>query len=246
MDQPTITSIELTPLDCACVIHGDAYSWQYVDNLYHMLCRNLTRPVRMHVYTEHEREVTSPYIKHALKDWRISGPRQSWWYKMQLFNPKLHNGPMLYFDLDVVITRNIDWMWKLPLENFWAVRDFKYLWRETFYGINSSIMWFDNSRYSWIWEKFRHEDLQRNIKRFRGDQDYLTEVLTTDQIRFFNPEYIQSYRWQSVGGGYDFNKRIYRQPTLPTQLTENTCVMIFHGKPKPGEVSDPLVKHYWQ
>ena len=45
------------PIDCACVIHGDVYSWKYVDVLYSMLSRNLSRPIRMHVYTEQHLEV---------------------------------------------------------------------------------------------------------------------------------------------------------------------------------------------
>jgi hypothetical protein len=238
----------ITPLDCACLIHGDAYSWQYVDTLYSMLTRNLSRPVRLHVYTEHEREVPAPYIKHALKDWRIGGPKKSWWYKMQVLNPKYHNAPLLYFDLDVVITRNIDWIWQLPLAHFWTVKDFKYLWRETHQGINSSIMWFDVNKYSWIWEKFRAENLNRNMSRFHGDQDYLTDALnhTKELPRFFDLDLVQSYRWQALDGGFNFAKRIYHRPNLGVELGPRTAVLIFHGKPKPGDVSDSVVKQYWQ
>lgn len=235
-----------TPLDCACVIHGDGYSWQYVDTLYNMLCRNLSRPVRLHVYTEREREVPGKYIKHELKDWRIGGPRKSWWYKMQIFNPKHHNGPLLYFDLDVVITRNIDWIWQAPLHHFWTIKDFKYLWKPTHQGLNSSLMWFDVAKYSWIWEQFRFEDLNRNMVRFRGDQDYLTDVLSNDPPRFFDPEYVQSYRWQALDGGYNFAKRIYYRPNLGVEIGPKTSVLIFHGKPNPGEVTDPLIRQFWQ
>jgi hypothetical protein len=73
---------------------------------------------------------------------------------MQLFNTDHYAGPLLYFDLDVVITRNIDWIWQLDLQHFWAVRDFKYLWRPTSYNINSSIMRWDTRRYGHIYEEF--------------------------------------------------------------------------------------------
>jgi len=236
------------PLDCACVIHGDAYDWRYVDILYNMLQRNLTRPVRLHVYTEQERTVPAPYIKHALKDWRIGGPRKSWWYKLQIFNPKFHNGPLLYFDLDVVITRNIDWIWQLPMCHFWTIKDFKYLWRPTHQAMNSSVMWFDVAQYSWIWQQFRTENLAKNMARFHGDQDYLTEAFKTDsqQLRFFDDDLIQSYRWQVLDGGFNFAKRIYLRPNLGVELGPLTSVVIFHGKPKPGEVTDPLIQQCWQ
>jgi hypothetical protein len=69
-------------IDCACVIHGTGYDWIYVEQLRNMLSRNLSREVRLHVYTEASRSVPAPYIKHELTDWGISGPKRSWWYKI--------------------------------------------------------------------------------------------------------------------------------------------------------------------
>ena len=66
------------PIDCACVIHGDVYQWHYVDTLYSMLTRNLSRPIRMHVYTEHDRPVPPHMIKHVLTEWPgIQGAKKS-------------------------------------------------------------------------------------------------------------------------------------------------------------------------
>ena len=76
-------------IDCACVIHGNGYDWIYVDRLYSMLKRGLSNDIRMHVYTEANRKVPEPYVKHELKEWAgVSGSKKSWWYKMQLFNPE--------------------------------------------------------------------------------------------------------------------------------------------------------------
>ena len=79
--------------DCACVIHGTGYEWVYVEKLYNMLSRNLQHGIRFHVYTEASRPVPLHMIKHELTEWPgISGPRRSWWYKMQLFNTAHHAG----------------------------------------------------------------------------------------------------------------------------------------------------------
>ena len=89
------------PLNCACVIHGDAYSFDYVDKLYSMLSRNFSIPIVLHVYTESHRIVPAHYIKHNLVEWpKIFGPKKSWWYKLQLFDRTHHSGNLLYFDLD--------------------------------------------------------------------------------------------------------------------------------------------------
>ena len=107
-----------TPVDCACVIHGTGYDWTYVDRLYNMLNKHISRGVRLHVYTEADRPVPTPYIKHTLTDWGISGPKRAWWYKMQLFNPDHFRGQLLYFDLDTVIVNNIDWICNRAPEYF--------------------------------------------------------------------------------------------------------------------------------
>jgi hypothetical protein len=61
--------IELNTIDCACVIHGNLYPWEYVERLYHMIQTNLACPVRFHVFTEHDRPVPATMIKHILQDW---------------------------------------------------------------------------------------------------------------------------------------------------------------------------------
>jgi hypothetical protein len=237
---------QIETIDCACVIHGDAYSWNYVDKLYSMLCRHLTPRVRLHVYTEADREVPEPYIKHALEPLAIANPKRAWWYKMQLFNTAHHSGSLLYFDLDVVIVGNLDWIWQQPLDNFWTIRDFKYLWRPTFYGINSSVMWWNTGKYAYIWEKFKKQDLEYTMKKYHGDQDYITAEMPIKELKFFYAERVQSWRWQAVDGGYNFTKKCHQAPGLGTQLLPLTSILVFHGNPKPAEVVDSLVQQHWR
>lgn len=234
------------PVDCACVIHGDAYSWSYVERLYSMLNRHITPGIRLHVYTEEHRQVPSPMIKHSLSNWGITGPKKSWWYKIQMFNPEYHSGPMLYFDLDTVIINNIDWMWQLPLQYFWSVRDFKYLWRPTHYAVNSSVMLWDTQKFGHIWKQFLSEDFARTLKRYHGDQDYINDVIPATNRKFFDQNKVQSWRWQALDGGYDFSTRTHRLPNSGTAIDANTSILVFHGNPKPDQVADPAIVHHWQ
>lgn len=233
------------PIDCACVIHGDAYSWTYVDNLYNMLKRNISRPIRFHVYTEADRSVPDHMIKHALEPWHIPGTRRGWWYKMQLFNTEHHSGPMLYFDLDVVIVQNIDWIWQQSLTYFWSVRDFKYLWRPTHYAVNSSIMWYDTAKFVDVYNNFASNKLDTVLRRYHGDQDYINEMIKPAQRKFLDVTRIKSWRWEALEGGYEFRTKTYRKPGTGTDLAHNTSVLIFHGKPNPGEVFDPAITQHW-
>jgi hypothetical protein len=211
-----------------------------------MLSHHITPGIRFHVYTEADRPVPAPMIKHALTNWSISGPKQSWWYKMQLFNPAHHAGPLLYFDLDTVIVRNIDWIWQQPLRYLWAVRDFKYLWRPHDYQINSSIMWWDTRRFESAWQALQCQTLKKVMSENRGDQDYLARVISANDFRLFDPERVKSWRWQSLDGGYDFSKKCYKKPSTGTQIDHHTSVMIFHGRPKPSDITDPVILQYWK
>jgi hypothetical protein len=241
LETPTVT----TPIDCACVIHSTGYDWRYVDNLYSMLSRHLSRPVRLHVYTEADRPVPAPYIKHELMDWKIAGPKQSWWYKIQLFNSEHHRGPLLYFDLDTVITKNIDWIWQLKPRHFWAVKDFKHLWRPMYQSVNSSIMWWDTAQFDWVWRNFQELDLVQTVKRFHGDQDYINSVITEQQRRYFNTDWVKSWRWQCLDGGYDFKRRVWKSPGSGTNIKDNTTILVFHGNPKPDQTTDPVIVQHW-
>jgi hypothetical protein len=236
----------LGPINCACVIHGDAYSWKYVETLYNMLNRHLTSGVQMHVYTEAKRFVPPHMIKHELIDWGFGGPKKAWWYKMQLFNAKHYSGPLLYLDLDVVLTKNIDWICQLPTENFWSVRDFKYLWRPTSYNVNSSIMWWDTSKFNYVWDAFQKQELFHIIRKYRGDQDYIFDAIATTERKFFDIDRIKSWRWQCVDGGYDFKNRMFLTPNTGTQIPNKTSILVFHGKPKPGDLQDPVIVQHWQ
>jgi hypothetical protein len=228
------------------VIHGDAYGWIYVERLYNMLSRYITPGIRLHVYTEANRLVPAPMIKHALIDWDITWPRRGWWYKMQLFNTEHHAGPLLYFDLDTVIVSNIDWIWQQPLRYFWAVRDFKYLWRANHVGINSSVMWWNTKNYQYVWDSFCAQGLDNMVKRHHGDQDFLTVTIPPNECRYLDTSRIQSWRWQCQDGGYDFRHKRHRSPGPGTQIANSASVLVFHGKPKPGDLQDPVVLQHWQ
>ena len=237
-------------IDCACLIHDTLYDWSYVNKLYNSLCRNLTPTVRMHVYTESTRHVPQPYIRHNLEEWEgVRGPKRSWWYKIQLFNP-IHmlpdQGQMLYFDLDTVIVGNIDWLWNVNRDRFWAARDFQYLMKSSRWKINSSVMWFDPLKYSYVFKEFDIKQIVNNARcPWHGDQDYIFSKVK-DDVNYYSTDQILSYRWQVKEGGFDFRYRKPINPGAESTITGTASVLIFHGNPKPHEVTDRLILSHWR
>jgi hypothetical protein len=233
-------------VDVACVIHGAAYDWIYVERLYNMVRRNLSTPVRFHVYTEHDRSVPPHMIKHCLEEWPgIAGPRKSWWYKLQLFNPEHFTGDLLYFDLDTVIVNDIQWILSGSTDCFWTLRDFRYLQRGATNTLNSSVMWFNVERFSALWHRLETENIQEIVRRMPGDQDYITRFLDHNQVRFLPRERVISWRWQAQDGGYDFATRRHRAPGRGTEFSGDVSVLVFHGRPKPHQISDPVISRAW-
>lgn len=237
------------PVDCACVIHGNGYDWVYVERLHSMLSRHLTRGVRLHVYTEASRSVPPHMIRHNLMEWTgISGRKRSWWYKMQMFNPAHHSGQLLYFDLDTVIVDNIDWMVDLSPFYFWTIRDFRVLWKADVQNMNSSVMYWDTTKWSHVWSNFEQNGASKIISRYQhgGDQEYLTTVIAPEKRRFMDPDRVVSWRWTALDGGMNFTNRTYNRPGRGTILSPNNSVLVFHGDPKPHETNDVVIKQHWR
>jgi lipopolysaccharide biosynthesis glycosyltransferase len=153
---------------------------------------------------------------------------------------------LLYFDLDTVIVNNIDWLWQQPLRYFWAIRDFKYLWKSDSVGLNSSIMWWDTQQYANIWQEFQTEDIFKIMSRYRGDQDYISVKVKSADQRFFDPRRVKSWRWQCLDGGYNFQIKKHQHPGAGTQIDRDTSVLIFHGQPKPLESTDSAILEHWR
>jgi hypothetical protein len=163
-----------------------------------------------------------------------------------LFNPQHHRGPLLYFDLDTVIINNIDWICDLPLQYFWAIHDFKHLWRPMHQGINSSVMWWDTRNFEHVWDSFHQSGLQKNLQKYRGDQDFISDAVLENQRRYMDSCRVKSWRWQCLDGGYDFRQKCHYKPNSGTVVTPDTSVLVFHGQPKPDQIQDSVVLAHWQ
>lgn len=234
-------------VDCACLIHGDRYSIDYVVRLNNMLTRWFSIPVRLHVYTESGRDIPSEFIKHDLVDWGFGGPRSSWWYKLQIFDSDHHDGRMIYFDLDTVIVGNLDWLLLLTVDEYlWGVRDFKYLWKSGSHSMNSSVMLWDTHHYRWLLDRFIGDRVDHVRGLFAGDQDYINQWVKIPQLRLFDEDRVLSWRWQALDGGYNFSERRHRRVGEGTVVDDRASILVFHGDPKPDEVSDPVIVSNWR
>jgi hypothetical protein len=185
-------------------------------------------------------------IKHCLDDWAgISGPKRSWWYKMQLFNAEQWQGNLLYLDLDVIVHRSMDWAPDADISNFWTIKDFRYLQNPRYECMNSSLMWWNVPKFDWVYRRFIDQGPGNISTRYQGDQDFLHATIGHNERRYYDNWRVQSWRWQAHDGGFDFTSRKTKAPGTGTKVSNDSSVLVFHGKPKPHEIKDPLVVTLW-
>ena len=194
-----------------CVYWGDKYPKGYVYALKEMVEKNLT--------IEHDFVCITteklPGIQTRLPFVSYSG----WWQKIGLFAPTITHGPSLYFDLDVVITGNIDYLVEYTNCQFAAPANWA---RSGHGGIQSSVMaW----RGNWT-EPYDRFDYPKDSERLYGDQEFLWEMLGD---KWFPIPHVGSYKYH----------------VRPNQsIPEDIKVIVFHGLPDPHEVTDPCILQY--
>lgn len=147
-----------------------------------------------------------------------------WWAKMELF--RLDIGPVLYLDLDMVITGPLDELMSHPHEF-----SSKHNSGKSHTSMNSSVMLWSGPRPD-IYDPFI-ADPQRWMrecadKRCWGDQGFIERHVTHwDCIEDLFPGAVVSYK-----------RNVRRSKTRKPR--PETRIVSFHGKPKPWEV-----QHDW-
>mgnify|MGYP000211555969 CR=1 FL=1 len=231
----------MSKITVLCVKFGTAYSTDYVVRLRNMVARHLTIPYEFVCLTDDATPIEGVrLIVQPSADYK-----RGWWYKVHMFDPNLAvEGTILYFDLDVVITDNID---KLVSKNgqFYGIRDFNRKFNKDYRCLNSSVMTWLHGDHSIIWEQFIK--LPSEAMRTHGDQDWIWRI-TKSKIIFWPDSWVQSYKWEIrsrddlavVDGKRNFVSRVHNPI-----VSADCCVLVFHGEPKPHEVQDQFIIDNW-
>ncbi len=205
--------MSITEIVCVLKSGGD-YSKEYVDNIYEAVKRDTTKPFNFACLTDLHFTDSRYRIRKLIKDC------PGWWAKIELFRePSMSS---IYFDLDTIITGNIDRLLEIPnhlkpnelamLKSFNPNRDFA-----------SGIMaW--NGDFRFIFDEFDYEKDQL----LKWDQFYIINKLKEYDICIKPITGVHSYKWHC-------------RESLP----KDASIVAFHGKPRPHEVKDSWVKENW-
>lgn len=208
-------------LHICCIRAGDHFSPAYVINLKDMVARNLEAgfPGRFVCFTDRPHELPDT-IETAPLPANLPG----WWSKLALFRKGLFpaGDRVLFMDLDTLITGPIDKLASYE-GDFAILRDF---YRPN--GFQSSVMAWKAGEQTEIWESFERAGCPMDNPG--GDQAWIERHACKGRVRL----------WQTLFPGMFVS---YKQTEgIPSEAS----VVVFHGRPRPHEVTDGWVPKVWR
>lgn len=217
-------------VNIVCLKWGDAYSPEYVNNLYSMVNRNITVPFRFICLTENSQNIRSEVEIWPLPE--FEEPPVEYlkycqaWRKLALFKAGLADmqGKVLFLDLDVVIKSNIDCFFTFSkklsiIENWYQPGQLV--------GQASAIC-FSAGQEEALLQNYLDNPL-KVLKEFRTEQAYITGYLQKDGFDYFPQDWCVSFKKHCMPSGLArfFSSRV----TEPL----NAKLVVFHGRPNPPD-----------
>ncbi len=217
-------------INIVCVKWGKKYPSLYANRLYNMVSRNMTKPFNFYCLTDNSKGLNSNINSLDINNDYLEG----WWIKLMLFKEDFFGlkGHLIYMDLDVVITGNIDFLTSefsgLQIIQNWSSNK---MW-------NSSVMSFKLGSLSYVWKNFLNEDYNKIKKDFNGDQEWIFHCIPHAKI--FDKDKIISYKKSCKSEFCKILRKfdiIIKPPKLiKCKLPYDARIVIFHGKPDPHDI----------
>ena len=250
--QKSVVSSQISPQESVtsddkkyivCLKHGDKYGAEYVNTLHSMVQRHCTHEFEFVCFTENSKGINTNIRIEPLPELPVAG----WWYKPMFFNPNLQlQGTILFFDLDVIIFRNIDYLFNYKPGTFCIIKDFNRSMRPDWSKFNSSVFRLTVGDQAHVYNDFL-TNTNSHVRRFHGDQDWIYHTVRAN-YDYWPQEWIQSYKWEmrkraKIVRDHKGNRN-FEQPGQPHILPQ-TSVAVFHGQPNPKDCIDPWCKEHW-
>jgi hypothetical protein len=226
-----------------CVHVGDRYDNQYVEKLHRAVRRHMTELCTFTVLHDGKRyNIVDPNFRSIQVNRQEGiGQNNMWWYKMQAFRPDVAAEENLLMDIDIVAVSNLDELWAYTPDQFMIIQDFNRHWYPLYDRNNSSVVRFNRPHAADIWPRWCTDPISW-MRKYRGDQDWFDAE--HPNMQQWPKEWIMSWKWEVFGGGLKFPGRPDTFSDI-TRLDLRTKLLVFHGKPDPHDVDDPIIHQNW-
>lgn len=243
-------SADISPVNVVCIKWGDKYPAYYVNRLFRGVSRHLARPHRFLCFTEKPEGLVDgievhplpvePFEAEIVAAMNAEG-RKGAWRKVSLFRPGLAGmtGPVLGFDIDVVVTGPLDDLLDFAPGKVSMRREWRYE-RQGKEGGHGSVFLFDPALHPWLYEEFAN-DPKRAVATHKGSEQYYTSMtaLRHGDLAYWPGEWIASFKRDSMRLP---PMNLFAEPRLPPAAR----VVCFHGTPKMEEAVEGWRGPFWR
>jgi hypothetical protein len=238
----------MATVNIICMKWGTKYGPEYVNNLYSMVNRHLTRPFRFVCLSDDPSGLNVNIDSFSIPKLDIPNGPERGWDKLVSFTSPLYDleGQALFLDLDIVIVDNIDCFFDHDAE-FLIIKD----WVKKDATGNSSVYRFTINRHPDILDNFKknHQEIRKSV---RNEQEYLSQFINAqEKLSYWPYDWCKSFKYNCIQKGI---KAWFKPPIKPL----GAKIIVFHGKPNPPDAIEgqsgkwyrkvlptPWVKKHW-
>jgi hypothetical protein len=207
---------------------GDKYGPEYVNKLYSMVKKNLTKKFRFVCFTDDAKGIEKNVEIKPMPELDIPKKNQgSPWRKLTVFAKDLGGlkGQTMFIDLDVVIVDNIDCFFEYAGSDFTIIEN----WTQKGRGIgNSSVYILEIGKYTDVLDHYK-KNTQEVVDKYDNEQIYLSKYI--GNIKYWPEDWCKSFKCHCLPGGPGGILNWFKTPVLP----EKSKIIVFHGNPKPED-----------
>ena len=217
----------MTPVNVVCMKWGTLYGPDYVNRLYAMTARRLSRPFRFACFTDDPTGLRAEVEALPIPPMRVDPPYESTpWRKLALYAPTLGDltGPALFMDLDVVVTGSLDALFDLPGE-YCIIHNWTH--PDRIVG-NSSVFRFEVGKLTELLDAYHERPTQHWVDLYRNEQAYLSHMLGRERLTYWPAGWCVSFKKHCLPGGLLNRVR-------PSRVPDGARVVVFHGEPNPDD-----------
>ncbi len=215
---------------------GARYGPEYVNRLYSSVNRHTKKKTKFYCFTDDYKGINENIILKPLPKMKLpKAISLSPWRKMSLWQYPLFDlkGDVLFLDLDLVITGNIDRFFNYKPGHYCVIEN----WTQIGQNIgNTSCFRLPVGKYKSIFDKFEKNPV-KYWKKHHIEQIYLSDQIK-DQV-FWPTSWCKSFKHNLLP---KWPLRLWKPAVLPKE----TSIVAFTGKPDPDDVIRgdwPVKKH---
>ena len=209
-----------------CMKWGNRYNYKYVNNLYLSIKKFTKNQTKLICFTDNDKNIHKDVICKPLP--KIKIPEEialTPWKKLSVWQYPLNeiSGDVLFLDLDLVITNNLDKFFNYKPNTFCVIENWTQIGKEI--G-NTSCFRFPTQKYTYIFDEFEKNSYSI-WKKFHIEQVYISK--TIEKQNFWPKNWCQSFKHNLLP---IWPLRIWKPANLPI----DTSIVAFTGKPDPEDV----------